>query len=172
MFSEYFSRQQLMQFLKWLLYFMLFFFAMLLQSIVLPRLSIAGITLCILPICLSCISSREGADHGTLFGLIAGTFFCLSGADCGPLYLFVFTLSCAMCGAICDQFYTRTIAPTLLLSLLSLTLCEGLVFLFRAYTGAASISLWFSVLIPEILLSAILFPVFYPTVLLISKLGR
>lgn len=151
---------------------MLFFFAMLLQSIVLPRLTIAGISLCALPVCLACISVKEEADHSTLFGLLTGTFFCLTGADCGPLYLLVFTASCALCGAICDQFYTRTIAPALILSLVSLAFCEGLVFLFRAYIGTVSFSLWLPVLLPEILLSALLFPIFYPAVWGISKLGR
>lgn len=161
-----------MQILKWVLYSVLFFFAMLLQTIILPRLAIADITLCAIPICLACVSVKEGADHSTLYGLLTGIFFCLSGTDCGPLYLFVFTLSCALCGSICDQFYTRTIAPALLLSLLSLLLCEGLVFLFRAYTGAVSMSLGLTVLLPEILLSLLLFPMFYLAVWAISKIRR
>lgn len=172
MFSELFSREQLLQILQWVLYAMLFLFAMLLQSIVLPQLDIGGITLCAIPICLACVSVREGADRSTVYGLLTGTFFCLSGADCGPLYLVLFTLSCALCGAICDQFYTRTIASTFLLSILSLTICEGLVFLFRVYTGIVPISLWFRVLLPEILLSMLLFPLFYLAVWAISKIRR
>lgn len=161
-----------MQFLKWILYFMLFFFAMMLQSIVLPRLTIAGITLCALPVCFACIAVKEEADHSALFGLLTGIVFCLSGADCGPLYLLMFTASCAVCSVICEQFYTRTIAPAFILSLLSLVCCEGAVFLFRTYIGTVSISLWFSVLLPEILLSSLLFSIFYPAVWGISKLGR
>lgn len=161
-----------MQILKWVLYALLFLFALLLQSIVLPQLAIGGITLCAVPICLTCVAVKEGSDHSTLYGLLTGTFFCLAGADCGPLYLVLFVLSCAICGAVCDQFYTRSILPALLLSLFSLMLCEGLVFLFRAYTGIVSLSLWLTVLIPEILLSLLLFPLFYLAVWAIAKLGR
>ena len=49
MFSELFSRRQLVSILKWTLYALLFLFAMLLQQIVLPKIPIGGITLCVVP---------------------------------------------------------------------------------------------------------------------------
>lgn len=63
MFSELFSRRQLTEILKWVLYSILFLLSMLLQTIVLPRLTIGGIALCAVPTCVVCVAVREGADR-------------------------------------------------------------------------------------------------------------
>ena len=79
--------------LKWTLYAVLFLFSMLLQEIILPRMTISGIALCAVPVCVVCIAVQEGVEHSALFALLAGTVFCLSGVDCGPLYIVTLTLS-------------------------------------------------------------------------------
>lgn len=150
----------------------MFLFAVLLQTIVLPHISLGGISLCVVPTCIACIAIQEGAEGGALFALFAGAFFCLSGIDLGPLYLVTLTLSAALCGALCDRYYTRTIMPSLLLSLLSLTICEGAAFLFRLYLGLVGASLWQTVLLPEVLFSILAFPLFYLGAWAIAKIGR
>ena len=109
--------------LKWTLYAVLFLFSMLLQGIILPRMTISGIALCAVPVCVVCIAVQEGVEHSALFALLAGTVFCLSGVDCGPLYIVTLTLSAVLAGALCDRYYTRSFVPALLLSLLGLTIC-------------------------------------------------
>ena len=172
MFSELFSRRQLTEILKWTLYGLLFLFAMLLQAIVLPRLTIGGIALCTVPTCVVCVAVQEGADRATLYGLLCGALFCLSGVDCGPLYIVSLTLSAAIAGAACDRFYTRTFVPALVLSLLGLTLCEGLAFLFRVYVGSVAAGLFQTVLLPEILFSILVYPLFFLGTWAVSRIGR
>ena len=158
--------------LKWTLYAVLFLFSMLLQGIILPRMTISGIALCAVPVCVVCIAVQEGVEHSALFALLAGTVFCLSGVDCGPLYIVTLTLSAVLAGALCDRYYTRSFVPALLLSLLGLTICEGLAFLFRIYIGVVAPALWQTVLLPEILLSVLDFPLFYLGAWAVSRIGR
>ena len=172
MFSELFSRRQLVSILKWTLYALLFLFAMLLQQIVLPKIPIGGITLCVVPICAACVGVQEGAEHTALYGLLCGAAFCLSGVSCGPIYLIGICLSAVLAGALCDQYYTRSFASALLLSVLGLVICEGSAFLFRLYIGTVAARFWQTVLIPEILLSLFAFPLFYLGAWAISKIGR
>lgn len=155
-----------------MLYSILFLLSMLLQTIVLPRLTIGGIALCAVPTCVVCVAVREGADRASLYALLCGTVFCLTGVDCGPIYIVSLTLSAAIAGAACDRFYTRTFVPALVLSLLGLTLCEGLAFLFRVYVGSVAASLFQTVLLPEILFSILIFPLFYFGAWAVSQIGR
>lgn len=172
MFSELFTRRQLTGILKWTLYAVLFLFAMLTQAIVLPQIPIGGITLCIVPSCVVCVAVREGAERSALYALLASVFFCLSGTDCGPIYIVSLTLSAVLAGVLCDRYYTRAFVPALLLSVMGLTICEGMAFLFRIYIGVVAPALWKTVLLPEILLSVLGFPLLYLGAWAISKIGR
>ena len=171
-FSDLFSREQLTGILRWTLYSVLFLLTMLIQTIVLPQIKLTGITLCIVPIGIVCVAVREGAEKGALFALITGLIFCLSGISEGPLYIVLFTLSAALSGAICDSYYTRSFFPGLVLSLMSLALCEGLVFLFRVSTAGTDGALWHTVLLPAILLSLLAYPLIYLSAWAISRIGR
>ena len=171
-FSELFSRHQLTEFLRWTLYAVLFLAAMLLQTIVFPQIKLTGITLCVVPTCVACVAVREGAERGTLYAILTGVLFCLSGVSEGPLYIVLLALTAALAGAICDNFYTRSFVPALVLSLMGLAICEGLVFLFRVNTAGTDAALWHTVLLPEILLSALAFPPFYLGAWAISRIGR
>jgi len=145
---------------------------MLLQSVVLPQMPIGGIALCVVPVCVACVAVREGAERSTLYAILTGVFFCLSGVAEGPIYIVMLSLTAALAGAICDNFYTRSFMPGLVLSLMGLTLCEGSVFLFRVYFGNVSGMFWHTVLLPEILLSTLAFPLFYLSAWGISRIGR
>lgn len=171
-FSEYFSREQATDILRWTLYSILFLLVMLVQTIVLPQIKVTGITLCVVPICLVCISVQEGAERGTLFALIASIIFCLSGISEGPIYIALLSLIAALSGAICDNYYTRSFIPALVLSMMGLTICEGLVFLFRVSTTGTDGTLWHTVLLPVILLSLLAFPLIYLGAWAISRIGR
>ena len=158
--------------LKWSLYAVLFLFAVLVQTIVLPRIPIGGIALCVIPTCVACVAVQEGAERSVLFALLASTVYCLSGADCGPIYIVTLTLTAALSGAVCDHFYTRTFVPALVLSLMGLPICEGTAFLFRVYIGTVAGALWQTVLLPEILFSVLAYPLFYLGAWAVSRIGR
>lgn len=145
---------------------------MLLQTIVLPQVKLSGITLSVIPVCIACVAVREGAERGTLFAIITSVIFCLSGVSDGPLYIVLLSLSAALAGSVCDNFYTRSFVPALVLSLMSLLLCETAVFLFRVNTTGTDPSLWHTVLLPQIMVSLLAFPLFYLGAWAISKIAR
>ena len=145
---------------------------MLLQTIVLPQMRFFEFTLSLIPVCLVCISVREGAEKGTFFAILAGLVFCLSGISDGPLYLALFSVSAALAGAVCDNFYTRSFVPALVLSLMALILCETVVFLFRVNTTGTDPALWHTVLLPMIMVSLLAFPLFYLGAWAISRIAR
>ena len=145
---------------------------MLLQTIVLPKMTIGGIALCVVPTCVVCVAVQEGAERAALFTLLASAVYCLSGADCGPIYIVTLTLTAALAGSVCDHFYTRTFVPALILSLLGLKICEGAAFLFRVYIGSVAAALWQTVLLPEILFSVLAYPLFYLGAWAVSRIGR
>lgn len=151
---------------------MLYLVALLLQTIVLPQMRLTGITLSVIPICIACVAVREGAERGTFFAIIASLIFCLSGASDGPLYIVLLSLTAALAGAICDNFYTRSFVPALVLSFMGLVLCETVVFLFRVNTTGTDIALWQTVLLPQIMVSLLAFPLFYLGAWAISRIAR
>ena len=124
------------------------------------------------PTCVACVAVQEGADKAGLYALICGTFFCLSGIDCGPIYIVTLTVTAAIAGTVCDHFYTRSFVPALVLSFLGLILCESGAFLFRVYIGVIDPSFWQTILLPELFLSLIAFPLFYLGAWAISRIGR
>lgn len=151
---------------------MLFLFAVLLQTVVLPQMPIGGITLCAVPTCAVCVAVREGAEKASLYALLCGVFYCMTGADCGPIYIVSLTLAASIAGTVCDRYYTRAIVPALILSLLGLAIAEGAAFLFRVYIGSVAASLWQTLLLPEILLSVLVFPLIYLGAWAVSRIGR
>lgn len=145
---------------------------MLLQTIVLPQMRFFEFSLSFIPVCLVCIAVREGAERGTFFAILAGLVFCLSGISDGPLYLVLFSVSAALAGAVCDNFYTRSFVPALVLSLMALLFCETAVFLFRVNTTGTDAALWHTVLLPMIMVSLLAFPLFYLGAWAISRIAR
>lgn len=158
--------------LRWSLYGVLFLFSMLLQGSVLSRMPVGKIFLSSVPVCVACVALEEGTESGALFTLICSVFFALSGVSTGPLYIFTLTLSAVICGGLSDRCCTKSMVSALLLSLISLTLCQTLAFLFRVYVGTVSGSYWHTVLIPEILLSLLTVPLFRLCCWAIGKIGR
>lgn len=171
-FSELFSGKQLKTTLRWILYALLFLIAELVQTVVLPRIPLGGIALSVVPTCIACVAVCEGAENATLYALLCGVFYCLAGTNLGPLYIVLFPACAAFSGAICDNYYSRSFLPALILSLLTLCVCGLVAFFFRVYLGSVSGAFWATVLVPEVLYSVLAVPPVYLGAWAISKIGR
>lgn len=169
---ELISRKQWLEASRWLMYGFVFLFSMLLQSSVLPRMPIANVCLSAVPVCIACIAVQEGAEAGGIFAIVAGVFFALSGVSLGPIYVFTLTLSAVLSGGICEHHFTRGFLSSVIMSLMSLAICLVAAFLYRVYLGTAAFRLWKTILLPEILYSVILSPIFYFGAWIVSKMGR
>lgn len=126
--------------IMWVLYAVLFLFAMLLQTAVFGRTRFFGVKLNLIAVVLVCISIFTGHEAGGLFCLIAAFVWHLSGADDGSVAILTMTVCGIGAGFVCTQF-ARRFFPAMALCLGTLLLHEGVVFLLRFYLGAAEGSL-------------------------------
>ena len=85
--------------LMWTLYGVLFVFVTVFQTVTFGRLQVLGVKLSLIPVAAACITMHAGGENGALFGLLAGLFWCLTGAAGGALHIVLL----ALCGAICSR---------------------------------------------------------------------
>ena len=78
--------------IMWVLYAVLFLFAMLLQTAVFGRTRFFGVKLNLIAVVLVCISIFTGHEAGGLFCLIAAFVWHLSGADDGSVAILTMTV--------------------------------------------------------------------------------
>jgi len=166
------TAKQLTAILKWALYTLLFLLAMLLQTVILPRLRINGIALTAVPVCIACVAVWEGSAAGGIFAICCGIFYSLSGVDCGPIFVLTFAVSAVLSGGICEHYTVRGFVSSLMLSLMSLAICQTIAFVLRVYANIVAAKYWSTLLIPEILLSILLVPFFYYGTRVIAKIRK
>ena len=163
-------RQTYKNILMWALYAVLFLFVVVLQTVVFGRARFFGVKLSLVPVCIACIAMHTGSENGALFGLIAGAFWMLAGADGGALYILLFTGCGAVVGYLCDRYLNRTLLSAFLMSLLTLSLTQTALFAFRVFLGTTS---WAGILsVPvQIGLSMLAWPLIYPAAWAVRKAG-
>ena len=124
------------KYLMWGLYALLFLAVLLIQEIPLGRQRFFGAKLNLMPMTVVLITMHLGHEVGGLFGLLAGCFWCMSGA----------VLSIAA-GYLCDVMFPRRFLPALALSLAALLFHGGIVFLLNVLLTGAPWSLGLQTLI-------------------------
>lgn len=133
--------QKYRNYIMWALYALLFLFTLLVQSLVFGRTRFFGVKLSLIPVCVACVAMLVGHEAGGLFALLAGLFWCWSGADGGALCLFTLTVIGIAAGYLCDNVFTPSLLPALGLSFLALLLHEGVLFLSKYSLHGASLSM-------------------------------
>lgn len=156
--------------LMWALYAALFLMAVVIQTVIFGKLRLFGVKLAIVPVCLACIAMQTGSENGALFGLVAGIFWMLSGADGGVIYILLFPVCGAIAGYLCDRYLNRRFVSALLMCLLALSVTQIAHFLFRMFLGDLVWSNFLPVLV-QIALSMLASPFLYPLAKLIRKAG-
>ena len=141
----YITPRQWLRILRWTMYSLLFLTALLVQTVVLGNRTLFGTHPTFVPLVITCVCLREGAERGGLFALLASLFWCLSGADQGSLS--IFTLTVVPC---CDQI-----------------LCFAVKFFLGQMFGA----LFVRELIPCVFVSILCQPLIYWLVKCIAKIG-
>ncbi len=163
-------RGQYRKVLMWALYGLMFLLCVVIQSVVFGKPRFFGVKLCLIPVCVACVTMFLGAENGAIYALACGTFWCFAGADGGALHIVFLTVCGAVAGYWCDRYLVRRFLTGAVMSLLSLLFCQGLLFLFHCYVGTASLRMAASVPI-QIGLSMLSFPVFYFAARAIRKAG-
>lgn len=156
--------------LMWGLYAVLFLFAAVFQTVLFGSPRFFGVKLCLLPVVIGCVTMHTGSESGAIFGLAAGLFWALTGADAGALFILLFTVSGAVCGYLCDRYLKRHIVSALLMALLALLICQLPFFAVKCYLGS---TYWRQIgsVLTQIGLSMAAFPVIYLISWAIRKVG-
>ena len=123
--------------LMWTLYGVMFLLATVVQTVLFGHARFLGAKVALLPVVLACITMHTGAEHGGLFGLIAGAVWCLSDGDGGGLSVISMTLAALAAGYLCDRYLNRNLLSACMMSAMSLVICQGLLCLLKLYLGTA-----------------------------------
>ena len=171
--------------LMWTLYGAFFLLLTVLQTVVFGRARFFDVKLSILPVCIACVAMLCGAEAGALYGLCCGTVWCFTGASGGALHIVLMTicggdgaglliLLCTLCavavGYLCDRYLVRRLLSALIMSLLALTVCQTILFLFQCYLGTIYIGTIYTLPI-QIGLSLLSCPLIYLGAWAIRKVG-
>ena len=157
--------------LMWTLYGVLFLLVAVLQTVVFGRARFFGVKLTLIPVCLACVAMLAGAEAGALYGLCCGAVWCFTGASGGAMHIVLLTICGAVIGYLCDRYLNRNFLSALMMSLLTLIVMQGLLFLFKRYLGQTGEEGW-SILLKQIGLSMLACPPVYLAAWAIGKVGK
>ena len=163
-------RQTYKNILMWALYATLFLLVVVLQTVVFGHARFFGVKLSLVPVCIACIAMHTGSENGALFGLIAGAFWMLAGADGGVLYILLLPVCGAVVGYLCDRYLNRTLLSAFLMCLMTLCVMQLALFAFRVFLGTTSFAGILSVPV-QIGLSMIAWPFLYLAARIVRKAG-
>lgn len=156
------------KYLMWGLYALLFLAVMLIQEVTLGRQRFFGAKLNLMPMIVVLIAMHLGHEVGGLFGLLAGCFYCMAGAEDGSAAILIWTVLAVAAGYLCDLVFPRRFLPALGLSLAALLIHGGAVFLLHVMLDGAPWSLGLRTLVSAGL-SLLACPVLY---LLCRAIGK
>ncbi len=156
--------------IMWALYAVLFLLVIALQTVVFGRVRFFETKLSLIPVTIACVAMHLGAENGGIFGLAAGTLWCLSGADGGGVLILLCTV-CAVCvGHLCDHILNRNFVSALIMCLMALVFTQFVLFVLKLYLGQTGPEgLW--VFAKQVLLSMLACPPIYLLAWTIRKVG-
>ncbi len=158
--------------LKMALYAAVLLLAELLQTAVFGSLSL-GLVPCVMPLAVVCIALFEGGEKGCIFGLVGGclwawgTSLSYYGAICIVLLCAIGTAT----GLITERYLLRGLPTALCTGAAALLLTDGLYVLEEIISGRIPGKAFFTLFIPECLLSLVLGLLFYAMIAQISRIG-
>lgn len=167
----YITPRQWLRILRWVLYALLFFFAVLMQTVVLGNRLIFGARADFVPVVIACVCLREGPERGGLFALLASVGWYLTGADQGSVSIAVMTLVPVLGCVICAEWVNQRFLPCLLVAFLTFFLRQNAMFLLKHFFAGLPGALYLPRVLPCVAVSTAVQPLVYWLVHLISKIG-
>lgn len=166
----YITKLQRLKMLKWGLYAVLCILLLVIQDVIMSRISVFGVTTDLAPMIILLITVLVGSEYGSVFVLIASTFFALSGSAPGPYVILLLTGYGIFATLIRQLFWRRGLRSTALCAGIALVAYEMSIFVIGAVTG---LTRWDRVLIflMDGLVSWALMLPLYPLCYQIGKIG-
>ncbi len=168
----YITPRQWLHVLRWSSYAALLVVAMMLQTVVFGNRTLLGTHPDFVPVVITCVCLREGAERGGTFALLGTLFWALSGADRGALYILVVTVLPMVGSLLSRSVLSRGFLSGFLCCGLTLWVLHSIIFVIVYFYEAAEGSLYFSRVLPCVLVSLLTYPLFYWLVKCIEKIGE
>ena len=164
------TKQQRQSVLRWTLFALVCLVGLLLQDVVMSRVSILGATTDLVPCCILAVCILQGAEIGCVFALTGSVLYYFSGSAPGA-YVIPLITGISVLAAIFRQGYLRKGFSALLLcgsvGLMLYELCVFGIGLFLGYTRLDRVG---SFCLTALYTLATL-PILYPILLSIGKIG-
>lgn len=164
------TKKQRQTVLRWLLFSLMCLLALLVQDVVMSRMTIFDTTTELAPCFILAVCILQGAESGCIFALFGSLIYYFSGSAPGIWCIPVLT-TFAVFAAIFRQAYLRKGMATLMICLtVSMVLYELANFgigLFLNYTRSDRLAAFFM----TALLSVVIMPLCYPILMSIGKIG-
>lgn len=167
----YITPKQWLHILRWTLYTLLFLLAMMLQTVVFGNHTVFGVQPNLVPVVITCVCLREGAERGGLFALLTSLFWCLSGADEGSVSVAVLTVVPVLGSLLCSAVLANRFLPCLAVTTVTLLVEQSAIFLLKFFFDNMPGIRFLTDLIPCVLVSALAQPLVYLLVKRIEKIG-
>ena len=166
----YITPRQWLHFLRWALYSLLLLLVIMLQTVVLA----GRVSVCpdFVPMVIVCVCLREGPERGGTFALIASLLWCLSGADQGSVAIAVLTIVPVAGALISRAVLTNRFIPCLIIAFATVLIEQSIMFFLKFFFNNASGVLFFTKLLPCVLISPLAQPPIYLLVKRIAKIGE
>ena len=158
------------QVLKWVLYALVCLAALVLQDVLMGRMSIRGATTDLVPAAILLIAVISDCHDGSLFALIASLMFVFSGSSPGPYVLAYLTIFGVGAAVFRQMFWRRGFRSNILCAGLALLVYELAVWGTGIFLG---LTYWgrFGVFMMTWLLSFAVMIALYPLARRIQKIG-
>lgn len=153
------------------MYCLLFLTAVILQTVIWGKDGILGHTPDLVALVIITVCLIEGSERGGLFALITSTIWALSGIDRGPLQILCLTVLPVLCSHYGRKILSIAYVPELLSCILVLFITGLLEFFLRVFYDGIPSHMFFTRLLPGILVTLLFQPVAYWLVKSIEKIG-
>ena len=129
----YITPRQWLRILRRTLYFLLLLLAILLQTVVLGNRTLFGTHPDLVPVVITCVCLREGAERGGTFALLGSLFWYLSGAEQGSVCIVALTVLPVVGSLLCRTMLAERFLPCLLVTLVTLFVEQTAIFLLKFF---------------------------------------
>jgi hypothetical protein len=164
------TQRQRFNLLRWVLYGVFCLAGLLLQDAVLCRVDIRGGCTDLVPCLIFMITALQGAEHGSIFALIAAVFYYCTGSAPGLYVIPLITVSAVLVAVLRQAALRRGFFSILLCAALTMFVYEFAVFGIGLFLGQTLPQRWMTaVMTAAVTLIAV--PVAYPIVRVIGKIG-
>ena len=158
------------QLLKWTCYGLLCLFLLIIQDVIMSKVSIFGATTDLVPTAILLIAVLNDVYVGSLFAIIASTLFEFSGSAPGPYIIAYLTVLAVAAAVFRQSFWRRGFRSNILCAGLALLVYEVAVWgtgVFLGLTYWSRISVFFIIW----LISFLVMMALYPLIRKIQKIG-